>query len=111
MEKQICRKEISRVVHNNIEVVKYRHFKEEVFTKAELDEILDYWDDSEEAYEVGLAIDFNGDIVWIDVDTFIGSLKDFLEENKDDKDVSFRYPIFLKLHKKLEKWVGYTIWI
>ena len=108
---QILRKEISREVKDNVETVKNEFHEKDIVTSDEINELLDHFDDWEEAQSSGLAVDSNEELIYIDVDALSGALADYLADcDEEDKDTC-RYILFKALYEKLEKWEGYTIWI
>lgn len=113
MNGNILRKEISREIIGHTETVKFEYHKQHIITKEEYNELYDNYavDDYECAYGVGLSIDFNDDIVCIEIDNLIDGLKEFIANVDEDDKGCYRYKIFVKLHAKLQKWKGYTLWI
>ena len=72
-------------------------------------DVCEYWDDSEEAYEVGIVRDKDDDLVYIEVDNLVEAIKERISENEDeDEDPDEQ---FVELLEKLQKYKGYTIWM
>ena len=110
--KQTLRKEISRIVEGDKEtIVNEIHYKENLITENEINELMEQYEDYEEAYSVGLAIDFNEDLVWIDVNLLFEGLEQYIESCDEEDKESQRYEIFVELKKKLEDWKDFTIWL
>ena len=110
MSKQILRKEIGREVQDGIELIKMEYLElDNLITNEEQAEMIEDFDDSEEAYSCGLGYDVNDTLVWIDVDKLIEALDDYFSNH--DYEESQQYKIFKTLQEKLEKYKGFTIWL
>lgn len=106
---QILRKEILRKVQDTFEMVTNKFFEKDIVTEDEITELLNKFDDNEEAHGAGLCIDFNEMLIWIDVDNLLSALEDYINDDNMAERLTYRYPVFKALHKKLSEWKGYTI--
>jgi hypothetical protein len=106
MEKQILRKELSRKIVKNKETVVYEYYrKRNLINTYELDMINDiHGDDAEVAYDYGLAFDWEGDLLWIDVDKFLSwAVNWLLDQEKDEKEAGFEKSVHYSRVKGLAK--------
>jgi len=117
MTKQILRKEISRKVNGNKEVVEYEYYrKRNFFNENDIEAIQDlHGDDAECAYDYGIAFDWDGDLCWINIDKFLSWADGWLQEQeKDEKEAGFEksmhYPNVKRMKKKAEKYKGFDLW-
>jgi hypothetical protein len=109
--KQIFRKELSRVVQGSREIVEYEYHAFEDFLTVEELRVLDdlLGDDTENAYYYGVAYDSDDEMTWIEVGKFLPWARDYLTDHKEDKDL--HYCIVEKAAEKLEKYIGFDIWL
>ena len=108
---QILRREISRKIEGNFENVRNEYLKKEILTQDEIHELLDHFDDYEEAYTSGLAIDFNDELVWIDIHNLLSSIEDYIDHCVEDDKETMIYKLFKDLEKRLDKWDKFTLWL
>jgi len=71
-----------------------------------LRELTETWDDPEDAYFHGIASDFDGNLVWIEVNDFMIALTELQNTNMDNDEIDETITTILK---QLEKFKDYTI--
>ena len=110
---QLARKELNRTISMNgmVETVKYAIVKSDIINNDEIEILKDRFKNQEDTIIVGLCIDFNNDLIWVDVDNLLIALTDYFKTVEEDEKEDYEYIIFNKLIKKLQKLKGYTIWI
>jgi len=107
---QTLRKELSRTVKGNKETIVNEIHKLELFTDEDLQELHDnFLDDLEEGYYSGVAIDFDDNIIWIDIDSLTSYLEYYIANSDEEEEESYRYIVFKKLLNKIYKWSGYRV--
>jgi len=116
--KQILRKRLGSVINGNREFIENEYYaKRDFITKSDLELINElHGDDAEAAYDYGLAFDWNGDLLWIDVDKFLAWAENCLKEQDEDNkkfgwDKSVEYSHVKRLVKKFGKYRGFDVWI
>lgn len=109
----IAKKQIEKKQQGSYEIIRFHTMKVNNLTVDELSDIYDDWDDYEQAYENGVAIDFNDEVIWIDVDDFMIAIKGRLEciESEGDEEDSIEEDRLKAILPKLEKYKGYTIYV
>jgi len=101
-----ARKLAETTIDGEYEIQKWHKIAVDINEKR-LRELCDIWDDTEEAYSIGIAIDGEGFLVYMDVDKVIQGIDDRLEEiERDERE----YDLLIEMEKKLEAYKGYTIW-
>ena len=110
---QTARKELSRDISQNgmVETVRYAICKKDILTQDEIEALKKHFDDPEHAFLSGLCIDFNEDLIWVDVDNLLVALADYCKGAEEDEKQDYEYIMFNRVLQKLQNFKGYTIWI
>jgi hypothetical protein len=112
MGKQIFRKELSRKVNNHVEEVTYEYYAfTDLVSWEEIQAVCDILGyDPDAAYANGIGFDFNDDLCYMEIDSFLLWLEDYMK-NTDAEDQGSEYKALVKLGDKLKKYVGFTVWL
>ncbi len=70
------------------------------------------FEDQEDAYSNGIAIDFDNDVVWLSINPFICWIDDYINSMKDEdpEDVYHDLDKLKELKSRLEKYNEYDIY-